>query len=465
MTSNLTTARINAELEPFIPLFPAADLDNPVTARKKLAELAAAAAAPDTAGMEIEDRTVPADPDVPVRIYRPHRAQGAIVWLHGGGFVMGDLDTEHPWAARVADGSGAVVVSVGYRRAPEHRFPAALDDAYAALTWTAEHAAEIGIDPERIAVGGHAAGAGLAAAVALRARDQQGPPIRYQLLNQPELDDRQETWSARTFTETPFMTRDKVAASWRHYLGPAPASPYAAPARADDLSGLPPAYIAVRVELRGGDAGRGQAGQIVGPRRGSVRRGGRRAQVVPPRCGDLVARHEGRIGEVPRRPRLLPVIELGLVEQLEADRRSLLVTCPQRHRGREPRAGGVAADRDPPRVDAELGRVLGRPGQRGVGVVQGGREPMLGGPAVAHRDHHRPGAVRDPDGPRMLGLQVTHDESAAVQPDDGALRPLRAIDPHRHVRVGGHRAVLDLHCCRCPAPARRRPARRGSRAR
>ena len=148
--------------------------------------------------MEIEDRTVPADPDVPVRIYRPHQAQGAIVWLHGGGFVMGDLETEHPWAVRVADGSGAVVVSVGYRRAPEHRFPAALDDAYAVLTWTAEHAAELGIDPERIAVGGHAAGAGLAAAVALRARDQQGPPIRFQLLNQPELDDRQETWSART---------------------------------------------------------------------------------------------------------------------------------------------------------------------------------------------------------------------------------------------------------------------------
>lgn len=243
MTGNLTTARIDAELAPFIPLFPPADLDNPVTARKKLAELAAAAAVPDTAAMEIEDRTAPADPDVPVRIYRPHRAQGAIVWLHGGGFVMGDLDTEHPWAVRVAGGSGAVVVSVGYRRAPEHQFPAALDDAYAALVWTAEHAAEIGIDPERIAVGGHAAGAGLAAAVALRARDQQGPPIRYQLLNQPELDDRQETWSARNFTDTPFMTRDKVAASWRHYLGSATASPYAAPARAGDLSGLPAAYI------------------------------------------------------------------------------------------------------------------------------------------------------------------------------------------------------------------------------
>jgi acetyl esterase/lipase len=157
---------------------------------------------------------------------------------------MGDLDTEHPWAVRVADGSGAVVVAVGYRLAPEHPFPAALDDAYAALRWTAEHAAELGIDPGRIAVGGHAAGAGLAAAVALRTRDQHGPPIRFQLLNQPELDDRQETWSARNFTGTPFMTRDKVAASWRHYLGGAPASPYAAPARAGDLSGLPPAYVA-----------------------------------------------------------------------------------------------------------------------------------------------------------------------------------------------------------------------------
>ncbi|HEV8163832.1 MAG TPA: alpha/beta hydrolase [Actinomycetota bacterium] len=235
---------MDPELEAFIPLFPPANLTDPVTERKNLAALAAALPAPDTTGMEIEDRTVPADQDVAVRIYRPHQAQGAIVWLHGGGFVMGDLDTEHPWAARLADGTGAVVVSVGYRRAPEHRFPAAFDDAYAALTWTAEHAAELGIDKARIAVGGPSAGAGLAAAVALRARDQQGPPIRFQLLNQPELDDRQETWSARHFTDTPWMTRDKLAATWRHYLGSAPASPYAAPARADDLSGLPPAYIA-----------------------------------------------------------------------------------------------------------------------------------------------------------------------------------------------------------------------------
>jgi acetyl esterase len=235
---------MDPELEVFIPLFPPADLTDPVTARKNLAALAASVPALDTTDMQIGDRTVPADPDVAVRIYRPHQAQGAIVWLHGGGFVMGDLDTEQPAATRLADGSGAVVISVGYRRAPEHRFPAAFDDAYAVLLWTAEHAAELGVDPARIAVGGHSAGAGIAAAVALRARDEQGPPICYQLLNQPQLDDRQETWSARNFTDTPWMTRDKLAATWRHYLGSAPASPYAAPARAADLSGLPPAYIA-----------------------------------------------------------------------------------------------------------------------------------------------------------------------------------------------------------------------------
>ena len=235
---------MDPELEAFIPLFPETDLTDPITDRGKLAELAAAVPAPDTTRMEVEDRTVSAEPAVPVRIYRPHQAQGAIVWLHGGGFVMGDLDTEHPWAARLADGSGAVVISVHYRRSPEHRFPAALDDAYAVLTWASEHAAELGIDPARIAVGGHSAGANLAAAVALRARDQHGPAIHFQLLNQPGLDDRMETWSARNFTDTPWLYRDKLARMWRHYLGPAPATPYGAPARAADLSGLPPAHVA-----------------------------------------------------------------------------------------------------------------------------------------------------------------------------------------------------------------------------
>lgn len=243
MTHSMTRVQLDPELEPFLSMFPPADLNDPIVARQKLADLSAKAPAPDLEKLEIENRTIAANPDVPIRIYRPRAAQGAVVWLHGGGFVMGGLDVEHPWAARIALGSGAVVVSVGYRLAPEHLFPAALDDAYAAVKWTAEHAAALGVDPQRLIVGGHAAGAGLAAAVALRARDEAGPRIIFQLLNQPALDDRQETWSARNFTDTPFMTREKVSASWRHYLGAAPASPYAAPARAKDLSGLPPAYI------------------------------------------------------------------------------------------------------------------------------------------------------------------------------------------------------------------------------
>jgi acetyl esterase len=235
---------MDPELEAFLPLFPRADLTDPVADRATLAELAAAIPAPDTAGMTIEDAEVPAGPDVRVRIYRPHLALGVIVWLHGGGFVLGDLDTEHPWAARLASLSGAAVVSVGYRRAPEHPFPAALDDACAALAWTAANAGDLGLDPDRIAVGGHSAGGNLAAAVTLRARDQHGPPIRFQLLNQPGLDDRQETWSQHHFTDTPWWNRGTAATAWRHYLGSAPATPYAAPARAADLSGLPPAYIA-----------------------------------------------------------------------------------------------------------------------------------------------------------------------------------------------------------------------------
>ncbi|WP_245671730.1 alpha/beta hydrolase [Nocardia amamiensis] len=235
---------MDPELEAFVPLFPPADLSDPITARENLAKLIAAIPEPDTTNLEIENHTVPGDSDVPVRIYRPHAARGAIVWLHGGGFVMGDVDTEHPWAALLANASGATVISVEYRLAPEHPYPAAHDDVYAVLIWTAEHASELGIDPARIAIGGHSAGAGIAAAVALRARDQQGPPIRFQLLNQPVLDDRQQTWSARHFTDTPFLTRDKVTQMWGHYLGSTPATPYAAPARATDLSGLPPVYIA-----------------------------------------------------------------------------------------------------------------------------------------------------------------------------------------------------------------------------
>jgi acetyl esterase/lipase len=147
--------RIDPDIEAIIPLLPREDLTDPMADRRNAAERVASRQAIDTGDMRIEDRTVPSSPDVAVRIYRPRDFHGAVIWLHGGGFVMGDLDSEHPWAARIAQLSGAAVISVDYRLAPEHRFPAQLHDAYAVLTWTGEHASELGIDPDRIAIGGH----------------------------------------------------------------------------------------------------------------------------------------------------------------------------------------------------------------------------------------------------------------------------------------------------------------------
>ncbi|WP_285663036.1 alpha/beta hydrolase [Actinorhabdospora filicis] len=235
---------MDPELAAFIPLFPPADLTDVPAARELHAKLTASAPVPDLSGMDVEDHVVSGEADVPVRVYRPREARGAILWFHGGGFVMGGLDSEHPWAARVAEASGAVVVSVDYRLAPENPYPAAIDDAYAVLTWAAENAGRLGFDAGRLAVAGHSAGATIAAALCLRTRDEGGPRVHFQLLNQPGLDDRLETWSARHFTDTPWLTRGKLASAWGHYLAGRAADEYAAPARAEDLSGLPAAYIA-----------------------------------------------------------------------------------------------------------------------------------------------------------------------------------------------------------------------------
>jgi acetyl esterase/lipase len=141
-----------------------------------------------------------------------------------------------------------VVVSVDYRLAPENPFPAGLEDCYAALSWFSTHAAELGVDPERIAIHGGSAGGGLCAALALLARDRSGPSIAFQYLGIPELDDRLTTSSMTTFVDTPMLNRPTAIHSWDAYLGPGRRStdnvpPYAAPARATDLTGLPPAYI------------------------------------------------------------------------------------------------------------------------------------------------------------------------------------------------------------------------------
>jgi acetyl esterase/lipase len=166
------------------------------------------------------------------------------VYFHGGGFVAGDLDTEDLRCVRIARDAGCVVISVDYRLAPEHRFPAAHDDCVAVLEWTAREAAALGVDPRRIGVAGASSGGNLAAATSLRARDHGGPPVAFQLLAYPSLDDRLETASVR-FVGTPLVDGSDCAHCWDYYLGldRADVSPYAAPARATDLRGLPPTYL------------------------------------------------------------------------------------------------------------------------------------------------------------------------------------------------------------------------------
>jgi acetyl esterase/lipase len=161
--------------------------------------------------------------------------------------MIGSVETEHVGSAYMALDTGAVVVSVEYRLAPEHPFPAAVHDCYAALQYLHAQAAELGVDPARIALAGVSAGGGLAAATALLARDLGGPAVCFQLLHIPELDDRLETPSMRALTDSPMWNRPLAVQSWQAYLGPMAeaddVSPYAAPSRAADLSGLPPAYI------------------------------------------------------------------------------------------------------------------------------------------------------------------------------------------------------------------------------
>ncbi|MCC5950997.1 MAG: alpha/beta hydrolase [Acidimicrobiia bacterium] len=175
------------------------------------------------------------------------RPSPAVLWLHGGGTVMGRPEGSTAICSRMAAELDALVVNVDYRLAPEHPFPAGLDDCMSALRWIHDHAKEYGIDPSRIAVGGESAGGGLAAAVTQRAVDEGGPELCFQALVYPMLDDRTvlraDHGGRGTFIWTPASNRF----AWTAYLGHPPTSaperPYAAPARRADLSGLPPAWI------------------------------------------------------------------------------------------------------------------------------------------------------------------------------------------------------------------------------
>jgi acetyl esterase len=199
----------------------------------------------------VENRTIPGpDGPVPVRIYRPQEQPAApmpaLVYFHGGGWVICDLDSHDPTCRAITNGVGCVVVSVDYRLAPEDKFPAAAEDAYAATLWVAGNATDLGVDATRIAVGGDSAGGNLTAAVALMARDRQAPEVMFQLMIYPVTDiASMDTRSYRENGEGYFLTTAAMEWYRRQYLADLSEAshPYASPLRAADLAGLPPALV------------------------------------------------------------------------------------------------------------------------------------------------------------------------------------------------------------------------------
>jgi acetyl esterase/lipase len=191
--------------------------------------------------------------DIPVRIYWPpvaeHSDLPVVVFYHGGGFALGDLETHDPVARAHAVGAEAIVVSVDYRLAPEHPFPAGVDDCWAALQWTAEHAAELGGDPNRIAVAGDSAGGNLAAVMAQLARDNGHPKLAFQLLWYPTTAANLSLPSFSENADAPILNRDVIDAFLTWYIpgvditDPTALPAAMAPANASDFSGLAPAYI------------------------------------------------------------------------------------------------------------------------------------------------------------------------------------------------------------------------------
>lgn len=210
-------------------------------------DFSALAGEPEEVG-KIENRKI-AGPggEIPVRIYTP-KGEGpfpALVYYHGGGWVIGDLETVEVPCRLLTNLANCVVISVNYRLAPEHKFPAAADDSYAAVKWVAENAASIGVDPSRIAVGGDSAGGNLAAVVALMARDKGEISLAYQMLIYPVTN---HSYATESYTENAdgyLLTKDSMEWFWNHYLlnEEDGKNPYASPLQAKDLSGLPPALV------------------------------------------------------------------------------------------------------------------------------------------------------------------------------------------------------------------------------
>jgi acetyl esterase/lipase len=234
-----TFPTLDPELAPMLEVLPdlTQGMEDIAAARELMALMIPSGPVPGEEALAVEDVT---HDGVALRVYRPASPEpdAGVLYLHGGGFCLGSVDSEHAGAVQLALALNVVVVSVDYRLAPEHPYPAGLDDCYAGLQYLSTLV-------DRIAVHGQSAGGGLAAATVLKARDLGGPRVAFQSLGMPELDDRLETPSMQQFVDTPLWSRPQAIKSWEYYLGGKPADAYAAPARALDLSGLPPAHVTV----------------------------------------------------------------------------------------------------------------------------------------------------------------------------------------------------------------------------
>jgi acetyl esterase/lipase len=207
--------------------------------------------APEIPEVERTEATVPGDPPLPIRVHRPRGVEGAlpcIFSIHGGGYVMGDYEMEDTLFNALCPKLGVVGLSIEYRLAPETAYPGPLEDCYRGLEWAFAHVTELGIDPTRVGIHGVSAGGGLAAALALLVRDRGELQLAFQVLDSPMLDDRQITASSRR-DDLPVWTKPSNRFGWQSYLGDLYGTddvPYtAAPARAIDLSGLPPTLVSI----------------------------------------------------------------------------------------------------------------------------------------------------------------------------------------------------------------------------